>query len=80
MKTAKGELLFIEISRLLHRQPVDDVMPVLITAVARAIVIDAQGDIDKLDQSFTKFVRLTQGQIGDMINQDMDEAREATKQ
>ena len=72
--------LFIEMARLLFRKPIDEVMPVLITAVARALVLDANGDMDALERQFFRFAELTRSQMADMICQDLDEAREATKQ
>jgi hypothetical protein len=72
--------MFFAISELLHAQPVDEVIPVLITASARALIVDANGDLDKLENNFNKFCSLVHSSMGDMMNQDLDEAREATKQ
>jgi hypothetical protein len=72
--------LFNKISALLNRQPTDDVIPILITAAARALVIDANGDLDKLRRQYDKFCTMTAAQVTDMLTQDLDEAREATKQ
>jgi hypothetical protein len=71
--------LFIEVSRLLHRKPVDDVMPVLITAVARALVLDGEGDMKKLSLNYLKFCNMVHEQMGDMIAQDLSESERATK-
>jgi hypothetical protein len=76
----KSQDLFNVMSELLHHQSVDDVMPVLITASARALVMDAEGDIKKLAISHLQFCTLLQEQINDMWEQDAAEARGATRQ
>jgi hypothetical protein len=72
--------LFYAVGKLLYRKDIDEVMPVLITAVARALVLDANGDMEKLERQFYRFAELVRSQTADMILQDLDEAREATKQ
>ena len=72
--------LFYAISEVLSAQPVEEVIPVLITASARALIMDANGDLNALEKQFNKFCALVHAMIGDMMNQDLDEARDATKQ
>jgi hypothetical protein len=76
----KSENLFVEVSLLLHKQDLNDVFPVLITATARALVQDANGDLDKLEKGFNKFVDLVRDQTREMILADLDASSKATKQ
>ena len=72
--------LFYAVCKALDRHPVDEVIPVLITASARALLTDANGDLDKLANKITKFNALMLSQVTDMMNEDLAEAHEATKQ
>ena len=77
---SEKDKLFKSVSDLFHRKPVEDVIPILITASARCLVTDAGTDIEKLSRSYNKFCSLLSGQIADMLDEDMKEAEKATRQ
>ena len=72
--------LFKDMSDLLHKKPVDDVIPMLITVSARALVTNAGIDMQKLARNFRKFITLLEIQVTDMVDEDAKEAKEATRQ
>ena len=72
--------LFSKLAKLLERQPEDDVIPLLITACARALIQDADGDLDKLTRQLVRFNIILTGQVRDMMTEDLDDAARATKQ
>ena len=75
-----NDALFEGMSKLLNAYPVDEVIPVLITAAARSLILDANGDLDVLRAQLPRFCRILHDQVLDMMEEDLDEAREATKQ
>ena len=72
--------LFKDVSELFHKKPVEDVIPILITASARALVTDAGIDMEKLARNYNKFCNLLRDQMTDMVDEDAKQAREATRQ
>jgi hypothetical protein len=62
--------LFVEVGRLLDGKPSDDVIPTLITLSARALVQEADGDIDKLSTLLLRFCRLIENEAADMLEGD----------
>ena len=78
--TSEKDKLFKAVSDLFHKKPVEDVIPILITASARALVTDAGLDTEKLSRSYSKFSALLRDQITSMLDEDMREAEEATRQ
>jgi len=48
-------------------KPLDEVAPALVVAVARALVIDANGDMDRLNGLTLKFIHHLHLQIIDML-------------
>lgn len=64
------EPLFTALGRLLDGQPSDDVIPTLITVSARALVQDAEGNIDKLSTLLLRFYRLMENEAADMLESD----------
>jgi hypothetical protein len=80
MNRKKSETLLTQIGKVLHRQELNDVMPALITACAGALIYDADGDLDRLEQVYQKFCVCLRVQVGEMMNADLDESARATKQ
>ena len=78
--TSEKDKLFKDMSELLHKKPVDDVIPILITASARALVTDAGIDMEKLARNFRKFTTLLEIQVTEMVDEDAEEAKGATRQ
>ena len=72
--------LFLAMSGAMHGHPVEDVIPVLITASARALITDAGIDGKKLMHNYFRFCALLQSQIDDMVEEDDKLARESTRQ
>ena len=72
--------LFLAMSEAMHGYPVEMVIPILITASARALVDDAGLDMKKLSDGYDKFNVLLRNQITDMLDEDARQAREATRQ
>ena len=77
---SEKDKLFKSVSDLFHRKPVEDVIPILITASARALVTDAGIDMEKLSRNYNKFCNLLRDQITDMVDEDAKEAEKATRQ
>jgi hypothetical protein len=65
-----SEPLFEAVGKLLDGQPNDDVIPALITLSARALVQDADGNIDKLSTLLLRFCRLMENESADMLEGD----------
>jgi len=63
------DALFDEARKLFDQKPIKDVMPVLITAVARALVLDAGGDTVQLALLTAKFYAILVNQMDDMLNE-----------
>ena len=72
--------LFKDVSDLFHKKPVEDVIPILITASARALITDAGLDMEKLARNYNKFTALLAAQVTDMVDEDAKEAEKATRQ
>ena len=72
--------LFYAMSEAMHGYPVEMVIPVLITASARALVDDAGLDMKRLSDNYDKFNAILRNQITDMLDKDAELAREATRQ
>jgi hypothetical protein len=66
-----GEPLFVAIGRLLDGKPNDDVVPTLITFLARALAQEANGDLDNLARRLLLACRLIENEAGDMLEKDM---------
>ena len=77
---SEKDKLFKDVSDLFHRKPVEDVIPILITASARCLVTDAGLDMQKLSRNYSKFCNLLRDQITDMVDEDSKEAEKATRQ
>ena len=77
---SEKDKLFKDVSELFHKKPVEDVIPILITASARALVTDAGLDMQKLSRNYSKFCNLLRDQITDMVDEDSKEAEKATRQ
>jgi hypothetical protein len=69
MDAAKDDL-FEEMAQLLHEKRTDEVVPVLITAAARALVIESRGELDRLSTLLIRFCRLLENEAADMIQDD----------
>jgi hypothetical protein len=80
MPVSEKDKLFKAVAELFHRKPVEDVIPILITASARCLVTDAGADMEKLSHNYIKFCDLLRDQITDMVDEDDKQAREATRQ
>jgi hypothetical protein len=65
-----AEPLFVAVGRLLDGKPSDDVVPILITIAARALVQEADGNIDKLSTLLLRFCRLLENEAADMLEGD----------
>ena len=65
-----SEPLFEAVGKLLDGQATDDVIPALITLSARALVQDADGNIDKLSTLLLRFCRLMENESADMLEGD----------
>ena len=63
----REEPLFMAIGRLVDGHSTDDVIPTLITVSARALVQEADGDIDKLSTLLLRFCRLLENEAADML-------------
>lgn len=63
---SKAEL-FDKMANVMTGQDNETLVPILITASARALVIEAGGDIDKLSTLLLKFCRLVQNEASDML-------------
>jgi hypothetical protein len=72
--------LFFAVSKAMHGYSVDDVIPVLITASARALVDDAGANLERLAIQFARFSMLLKDQIHEMVEEDEKLARESTRQ
>jgi hypothetical protein len=59
--------IFHEIASAIDDKPIDEVMPVLITASARLLVIQADGDMNRLSTLLLKFCRIVQNEAADMM-------------
>jgi hypothetical protein len=79
MKGPPTELV-VKMARVLSGQPINDVIPILITTSARCLVDCSQGDTAQLEKDYTQFCEMVQDQMRDMLEWDEAEAREATKQ
>ena len=77
---SEKDKLFKDVSKLFHGKRVEDVIPILITASARALVTDAGLDMQKLSRNYSKFCNLLRDQITDMVDEDSKEAEKATRQ
>ena len=77
---SEKDKLFKDVSELFHGKPVEDVIPILITASARCLVTDAGIDMQKLSRNYSKFCNLLRDQITDMVDEDDKQAQEATRQ
>ena len=77
---SEKDKLFKDVSDLFHKKPVEDVIPILITASARALVTDAGIDMEKLARNYNKFTALLAAQVTDMVDEDAKEAEKATRQ
>ena len=77
---SEKDKLFKDVSELFHGKRVEDVIPSLITASARALVTDAGLDMQKLSRNYSKFCNLLRDQITDMVDEDSKEAEKATRQ
>ena len=60
--------LFNAISSVITGQPIDAVIPILITASARALSDEADGNIDKLSTLLLRFCRLVENEAADMMD------------
>ena len=65
-----NEPLFVEVGRLLDGKAREDVVPTLMTLSARALVQEADGDIDKLSTLLLRFCRLMENEAADMLEGD----------
>jgi hypothetical protein len=63
---SKAEL-FDKMANVMTGQDNETLVPILITASARALVLEADGDIDKLSTLLIKFCRLVQNEASDML-------------
>lgn len=72
--------LFLAISQAVHGHDLDEVIPILITASARALVDDAGGNREKLAIQFARFSMMVKDQIREMAEEDERLARESTRQ
>ena len=63
-----NEPLFKALEALLHDHANDEVVPLLVVAAARAIVVEANGDFDKMSTFLLKFFTLTLNQATEMFN------------
>ena len=79
-EVSEKDKLFKDMSDLFHKKPVDDVIPILITASARCLVTNAGADMEKLARQFRKFITLLEIQVTDMVDEDAKQAKEATRQ
>ena len=79
-EVSEKDKLFRDVSDLFHKKPVEDVIPILITASARALVTDAGLDMQKLSRNYSKFCDFLRDQITDMVDEDSKEAEKATRQ
>jgi hypothetical protein len=61
--------LLYQLGQLLNGQSIENVVPVLIVAAARALAAEAGGDEDKLGRLLNKFDDLLADQAFDMLNQ-----------
>jgi DUF438 domain-containing protein len=77
---SEKDKLFKDVSDLFHKKPVEDVIPILITASARALVTDSGIDMEKLARNYNRFVELLASQVTDMANEDAEQAEKATRQ
>ena len=77
---SEKDKLFKDVSELFHGKPVEDVIPILITASARCLVTDAGIDMEKLSRNYSKFCDFLRDQITDMVDEDAKQMREATRQ
>ena len=79
-EVSEKDKLFKDVSDLFHKKPVEIVIPILITASARALVTDAGIDMEKLSRNYSRFCTLLSSQITDMVDEDAKEAEKATRQ
>ena len=62
------EMLANAFGALLAGKPVEQVVPILIVATARALMLEADGDEAKLGRMLSKFDELLADQAFDMLN------------
>jgi hypothetical protein len=79
MNPSKNEI-FKRIAEAVEHQPTEEVIPVLITASARALADDAEGDVNLLSTLLLKFCRLVENNAVEMLEENNREAGQATKQ
>ena len=72
--------LALDIGRLLDKHSTDDVIPVLITLSARALLDDAGGNMLAMEARYERFCELLQDDMKIMLAFEVAEASEATKQ
>ena len=73
--SADGEQLYREMDALLDGKPIELVAPLLVIAVARALVLEASGDMGELIRLLLKFQLHLNGQIDDMLAEGEGETR-----
>lgn len=74
------EQLALDIGRMLDKQSTGDIIPVLIVLSARALLDDAEGDLEAMEARHKKFCELLQKEMMRMLDFEVAEASEATKQ
>ena len=69
-KLSNSDRLFEAMAAVLEGQLNDDVIPILITASARALVTGAGGEPSELSKLLLKFCFLVQGEAVEMLRRD----------
>ena len=70
MILVEDEALFKAVSKVLTNQPIDEVIPVLVVATARAMVLEADGDRERLQDLGARFCSLLAKTTLDMFDEE----------
>lgn len=65
-----------EMERVLGGKPIDEVAPILVVAVARALVLEANGDVEELRFLVSKFSVHLVNAVNDMMHEGDGETRQ----
>jgi hypothetical protein len=64
-----------DLEKVIGGKPIEDIAPLLVVAVARMLVIDAEGDTSKLAMLLAKFLEHLTATISDMIGEGDEDTR-----
>jgi hypothetical protein len=75
MNVNPQEQLIHDLEKVIGGKPIEDIAPLLIVAVARLLVIDAEGDTSKLAVLVSRFMNHLTATISGMIEANDEDTR-----